>query len=427
MSEKVSHILPSPKNIQSNGSTLSHHHHQQQPQHPSQTELNARRQMPSHLPPFNMPPGPRTFSPTPGFDNKPEQSQHSMMSKFPPNPANSASGGGPQGPSPGQSSHEYGQQGPSSGPQGFMNNGMGYWPNPNQQNPPGQVPFPNQQNPSSHLPSLYGNMSQQSSQNYSYPPRPASSNPVPRSGSPHAEPSGGSLPPPQQIHEGYGHGQQQQQQHHHAQQQQQQPQQQGQQQHPGAGPNSGNPQGPGGYPMYVPQYGGGGNQPGPTNIYGGPAAGAYGGYPSQPYGGPSNGPAGGQYGGMYSNQMPHSREGSQDTSQWQRSPYGPTQTYSGGPGVADGYNGGYSQASMASQQAPYVGGRAGRGASNTGERPFKCDQCPQSFQRSHDLKRHKRIHLAIKPFPCPSCDKSFSRKDALKRHILVKGCGNTSS
>ena len=49
-----------------------------------------------------------------------------------------------------------------------------------------------------------------------------------------------------------------------------------------------------------------------------------------------------------------------------------------------------------------------------GDRIFKCDQCPQSFNRNHDLKRHKRIHLAVKPFPCGDCDKSFSRKDALK-------------
>jgi len=54
-------------------------------------------------------------------------------------------------------------------------------------------------------------------------------------------------------------------------------------------------------------------------------------------------------------------------------------------------------------------------ASNTlNDRPFKCDQCIQSFNRNHDLKRHKRIHLAVKPFPCGHCDKSFSRKDALK-------------
>ncbi|KAF2498995.1 hypothetical protein BU16DRAFT_482164 [Lophium mytilinum] len=57
------------------------------------------------------------------------------------------------------------------------------------------------------------------------------------------------------------------------------------------------------------------------------------------------------------------------------------------------------------------------------DRPFKCDQCPQSFNRNHDLKRHKRIHLAVKPFPCDHCDKSFSRRDALERHILVRGCG----
>lgn len=48
------------------------------------------------------------------------------------------------------------------------------------------------------------------------------------------------------------------------------------------------------------------------------------------------------------------------------------------------------------------------------DRPFRCDQCPQSFNRNHDLKRHKRIHLAVKPFPCGHCEKSFSRKDALK-------------
>ncbi|KAL2017046.1 hypothetical protein VTK56DRAFT_2658 [Thermocarpiscus australiensis] len=65
-----------------------------------------------------------------------------------------------------------------------------------------------------------------------------------------------------------------------------------------------------------------------------------------------------------------------------------------------------------------------RAPSQQQDRPFKCDQCPQSFNRNHDLKRHKRIHMAIKPYPCTFCDKRFSRKDALKRHRLVKGCEN---
>ncbi|KAF2083226.1 hypothetical protein K490DRAFT_10963, partial [Saccharata proteae CBS 121410] len=73
------------------------------------------------------------------------------------------------------------------------------------------------------------------------------------------------------------------------------------------------------------------------------------------------------------------------------------------------------------------GGHHPQQAQPANDRPFKCDQCPQSFNRNHDLKRHKRIHLAVKPFPCGHCDKSFSRKDALKRHILVKGCGKAAA
>ncbi|KZL78939.1 c2h2 finger domain-containing protein [Colletotrichum incanum] len=88
-----------------------------------------------------------------------------------------------------------------------------------------------------------------------------------------------------------------------------------------------------------------------------------------------------------------------------------------GMGVPGGYGAHHLGTSM------YSHGHGGQPNHQT-ERPFKCDQCPQSFNRNHDLKRHKRIHLAVKPFPCNFCDKSFSRKDALKRHRLVKGCGN---
>ncbi len=68
----------------------------------------------------------------------------------------------------------------------------------------------------------------------------------------------------------------------------------------------------------------------------------------------------------------------------------------------------------AASVAQAVGGYGNPQQMGHTERPFKCDQCPQSFNRNHDLKRHKRIHLAVKPFPCGHCDKSFSRKDALK-------------
>ncbi|PWY83553.1 hypothetical protein BO70DRAFT_290755 [Aspergillus heteromorphus CBS 117.55] len=92
------------------------------------------------------------------------------------------------------------------------------------------------------------------------------------------------------------------------------------------------------------------------------------------------------------------------------------------PGLP-GYNSGH-VANMQHMQQLYGGHPPhGHAPGPANDRPFKCDQCPQSFNRNHDLKRHKRIHLSVKPFPCSHCDKSFSRKDALKRHILVKGCG----
>ena len=76
----------------------------------------------------------------------------------------------------------------------------------------------------------------------------------------------------------------------------------------------------------------------------------------------------------------------------------------------------YNSGHVAALQQQMYGGQQ---QTQHNERPFKCDQCPQSFNRNHDLKRHKRIHLAVKPFPCGYCDKSFSRKDALKVNHVV--------
>lgn len=82
---------------------------------------------------------------------------------------------------------------------------------------------------------------------------------------------------------------------------------------------------------------------------------------------------------------------------------------------------GFNSGSSAQMQQMY----GGHQQAQHNERPFKCDQCPQSFNRNHDLKRHKRIHLAVKPFPCGHCEKSFSRKDALKVSGLAFGLMET--
>jgi hypothetical protein len=67
-------------------------------------------------------------------------------------------------------------------------------------------------------------------------------------------------------------------------------------------------------------------------------------------------------------------------------------------------------------------------------RPFSCDMCALSFNRAHDLSRHRQTHTGEKPFMCNGgCGKSFTRsvliecycipnptpldrRDALKRH-----------
>ncbi|KAF7981879.1 hypothetical protein HWV62_31449 [Athelia sp. TMB] len=57
-------------------------------------------------------------------------------------------------------------------------------------------------------------------------------------------------------------------------------------------------------------------------------------------------------------------------------------------------------------------------------RPFSCDMCALSFNRQHDLKRHRETHSGEKPFLCNGgCGKTFTRKDALKRHQVSQ---NTS-
>ncbi|TPX41580.1 hypothetical protein CcCBS67573_g10567 [Chytriomyces confervae] len=52
-------------------------------------------------------------------------------------------------------------------------------------------------------------------------------------------------------------------------------------------------------------------------------------------------------------------------------------------------------------------------------RAFACTQCPLSFHRNHDLRRHQRsVHgIERKSFVCRVCHvKSFPRPDSVRRH-----------
>lgn len=62
---------------------------------------------------------------------------------------------------------------------------------------------------------------------------------------------------------------------------------------------------------------------------------------------------------------------------------------------------------------------ASTAASKSDARKHQCPDCPSTFTRPHDLKRHSYKHSGTRPFVCqrdPHCTKSFSRFDALKRH-----------
>ncbi|CAO3656052.1 unnamed protein product [Mucor fragilis] len=60
-------------------------------------------------------------------------------------------------------------------------------------------------------------------------------------------------------------------------------------------------------------------------------------------------------------------------------------------------------------------------ATHSPEKPFQCDVCNHFFRRQHDLKRHQKLHTGERPYVCACCSRSFARLDALNRHQSAYG------
>ncbi|KAL8608619.1 hypothetical protein ACOMHN_002849 [Nucella lapillus] len=56
-------------------------------------------------------------------------------------------------------------------------------------------------------------------------------------------------------------------------------------------------------------------------------------------------------------------------------------------------------------------------AAHLGVRPHVCEVCGQTFTERHSLKDHRLIHAGVKPHTCPTCGKAFTQASSLRTHL----------
>ena len=60
------------------------------------------------------------------------------------------------------------------------------------------------------------------------------------------------------------------------------------------------------------------------------------------------------------------------------------------------------------------GGLVAGGASHISSSSFRCEVCGRGFSRQEHVRRHMMLHTGERPFKCKDCPMTFYREDSLK-------------